>query len=113
MRGLNVQRTEQKPRLIQGDVGSLDASPQAILDFEESQWRSVWHRLEGKYGTPWRGAALSQCDVLPPITSQQIRAAALSFSSSTAVGEDGLHPRAIASLSDEVKSRYAEMLNFA
>ena len=49
----------------------------------------------------------------PPITSQQIKVAALSFSPSTAIGEDWLHPRAFAFLSEEVRSRYAELLNSA
>ena len=71
-----VKRTEQKPLLLQGELATLDASPQAILGAEESKWRSIWLRLEGKYGAPWRDWVLEEESKLPPITSQQVGAAA-------------------------------------
>ena len=108
-----VKRTEMMPRIVQGPLGTMDASPQAILEAEEAQWKEVWHRLEGKYGTPWREVALDQSSDLAPITAKQIKAAALTFSYNTAVGEDGLHPRAVAFLSDAVVDRYAQVLNTA
>ena len=98
-----VKRDLQRPILIQGDLSSLDASPQAVLEDEETKWKEVWHRLSGKYGNPWQEAELLPSQRLPPITAKQIRSAALSFSAKTAVGEDWLHPRLVAFLSEEVR----------
>ena len=108
-----VKRDLQRPILIQGDLSSLDASPQAVLEDEETKWKEVWHRLSGKYGNPWQEAELLPSQRLPPITAKQIRSAALSFSTKTAVGEDWLHPRLVAFLSEDVRDCYAQVLNTA
>ena len=84
----SVKRAEQSPTVLQGKLEDLDASPQAVVDAEHKKRSSIWLRIEGRYGTPWRDWKIHACEALAPISAEQIRKAALTFSAKTAIGED-------------------------
>ena len=108
-----VKRSVEQPLLLQGPAAVLDASPQAVLEADQLQWKEVWTRLEGKYPTPWTTWQMQQCDQLEAIKRDDLRKAARTFSLYTGTGEDVLQPRAFQHLSDEVLDCYAGVLNEA
>ena len=108
-----TKRTVTSPIVLQGTLDSFDASPQGVLEADQKMWQEVWTRLDGKHGAPWRDWSQREVDQLAPITLGQVRKAARTFSSRTAVGEDWIHPRSLVSLSDSVLQRYVDVLNHA
>ena len=108
-----IKRAAEQPLVLTGNALAMDASPQAILEADQSQWKKIWTRLEGKHPAPWTTWAMQQCDCLTAITGKDVRKAAMTFSVSTAIGEDGLQPRAFQHLSNTTLESYAQVLNQA
>ena len=71
--------------------------------------------LLADFVTPWmdNDNLDIQLHALQPITKEEVRSAARTFSARTAVGEDWIWPRGVALLSVSVLDRYAAVLNMA
>ena len=96
-----------------GTVGAaecLDASPQAVVDQDLITWKGIWekHRLE--VAAPWRSHCVEE-DALLEVIAQCIRKGARSFKETTAIGVDGIPPKIVSTLSDELLQVVAELLN--
>ena len=82
---------------------------QAAIELEAEQWAKLWD--EGKI---YNGGSFgSKLGVLPRITVDQMRRAALSFPADTGVGADNISPRALARLSDGALESLIRILHLA
>ena len=81
--------------------GATDASPQDIIDHDLKEWNQLWQKLGHVADTPWREGGLQDGvgDSLPTLGHVELRAAARTFKSSTAIGVDALSPSHFAWLS--------------
>ena len=95
-----------------GPANRLDASPQAVVDHDLVSWKAIWERHKDTAVAPWRSHRVECQDIeLPKVTAQSLRRAARSFKDSTAIGVDGIPPKVVATLSDELLHVVAELVN--
>ena len=91
-------------------AGCLDASPQAVVNHDLTTWKAIWERHQSTTTAPWRDHDCEEGE-LPAVTAQCLRRAARSFKESTAIGVDGIPPRTVALLSDELLEVVADLVN--
>ena len=105
-----VRRQLMEADATVGQAHCLDAAPQTVVDHDLVTWREIWERHKETTTAPWRGHA-DEGSSLPAVTAQCLRKAARSFKAQTAVGVDGVPPRTVEMLSDELLGVLANLLN--
>ena len=93
-----------------GLASCLDASPQAVVNQDLKTWKAIWERHQGTTTAPWRNHDADEGE-LPAVTAQCLRRAARSFKESTSIGVDGIPPKTVALLSDELLEVVADLIN--
>ncbi len=89
--------------------GVLSGSPQDFVDRDLGEWNAIWLRLEGIASAPWRDHVLDAASLPPRPTREAMRRAAMTIPENTAIGCDGIPPRAFAWLSDSLLDALADL----
>ncbi len=90
--------------------GGRSGSPQDIVESDMSDWECIWTRSP-LAAAPWRGSAGDRSAVAPPRPPLHAsRKASRSFAQGTAIGVDGIPPRAFDWLSDPLLTMLGDFM---
>ena len=92
-------------------VASVPLHDQAMVEEEACKWKKEWASAEPYLSPLAMSAEELERYRMPPLSASELRASAKSFPAGTALGMDGVQPRAYARLQDAMLDKLAEWLH--